>query len=302
MKNSTQLIIVFATLIGINLQSHSTKAQNLIVNGGLETAVFSGWPYGVIFPAYPEVLNSWSAVTTDGEFMFDTTGLPHTGTGFMSVLQNAGANMATNWLNAAFEFDGYDRAMQLIPVEANKEYTLKFWVRSGEGLRYAGYGAGTYLVQVEQFLPSPEVIGTYQGLTTAEWEDKDYNFVTGSSCTKIAILFSGMGSDAVDVWVDDISLYQENESGIENASSAASISVYPNPASGQVHLQWKDAPFGSVILKLVNAFGQVAYTQEEVIRDANYNPVIPLNVPPGMYLLQIIYNGNNLLHKNIMVQ
>src|ERR1044071_9269282 len=98
MKNYILQKIILSTLILIVIILNSAFSQNLLQNAGFETATV-GLPFGTSLPAFPAVLDDWSAVNTDGEFLYDAT-LPHSGTGFMSVLQNAGANPVTDWLGA----------------------------------------------------------------------------------------------------------------------------------------------------------------------------------------------------------
>ena len=44
--------------------------QNLILNPGFETAM-TGPPIGDPLPPYPNVLDHWTAVNVDGEFIFN---------------------------------------------------------------------------------------------------------------------------------------------------------------------------------------------------------------------------------------
>jgi hypothetical protein len=222
MKKLTILFLFVCTM------SH---AQNLILNGGFETATV-GLPTGTPFPPYPTFLDEWSAVTTDGEFMYDAT-LAHTGTGFMSVLQNAGANPRTFWLGLPPDFGGYDRAVQIVAVDPSTSYNLKFWVRSGEGLRYAGYGDGNLLVQIEQFSPSANVIDSMSVFTPDTWQQAEMNFTTGTFCTEIAVLFSSYDFLAVDAWVDDIVLELATD---VRETALVEVSVFPNPTTNELNL------------------------------------------------------------------
>jgi len=260
-------------------------SQNLAQNGGFETATV-GLPNGTSFPAFPQTLDFWSAVNTDGEFLYDAS-LPHDGTGFMSVLQNAGANPATDWLGAPSDFSGYDRTIQLISVSGNATYTLRFWVRSGEGLRYDTYGAGTFFAQVEQYLPVPAPIDTIQGNTTADWEFHSLTFTTDASCTQIAILFSGFGADNNDVWIDDVEILEGKATGTNEFISSAGFSVYPNPSTGNFFIDLKNFSSSHVEINVFNELGQQVYEQDENGKAGNLTEEIQLDAPPGIYFLQL---------------
>lgn len=180
------------------------RAQNLLVNAGFETATV-GLPGGTPIPAYPATLNSWSAVTVDGEYIYDLT-RAHSGTGFLSVLQNAGANPVTPWLGM-FSPGGYDRAGQRVAILPSTQYQLSFWYKYGDGSRYT-YGAGSTVLQVEQLLPTNATIHSQVIPTTASWQYFSVNFTTGPAATDIIVLFSGVGPGNVDIWIDDAELIQ----------------------------------------------------------------------------------------------
>src|SRR6185503_21078158 len=109
MKSKITSLIYFISSAVI-LQPAISNSQNLILNGGFETATDVGWPYGNSLTPYPFFTDGWAAVDVDGEFMYSDT-LAHTGTGFLSVLQNAGANPVVDWLGIS-SGGGYDRAIQ----------------------------------------------------------------------------------------------------------------------------------------------------------------------------------------------
>jgi hypothetical protein len=219
----------------ILLMTLTVRAQNLVLNGGFETATV-GLPGGTPFPAYPTFLNNWSAVDIDGEFMYDLS-LAHTGTGFMSVLNNPGGNPVLPWLASGWNSTyGYDRAVQIVNVSPSTPYQLQFWCRSGAGLRYGGYDDGTLLVQVEEVTPVPATITTFTMTTPAAWQPASITFVTGSSCTSIAILFSVYDVGAADAWVDDVDLQEGKPTSVPSSQAAMGISVYQSMVSGELRV------------------------------------------------------------------
>lgn len=217
------------------LNSASLPAQNLIINGGFETATV-GIPTGTPLSAYPTWLDNWSAVNVDGEFMYDLS-YAHTGTGFLSVLNNQGGNPVAAWLGAPWSTSfGYDRAIQIVPVSPSTAYELQFWVRSGAGLRYGGYDEGDALVQVEQLAPTPDTIVSYSVYTPLAWQQYGFTFITGSTCTSVAILFSIYGTDAGDAWFDDVDLHVGKLTMTNLMSRSVAPSVYPTFFSGELKI------------------------------------------------------------------
>ena len=182
----------------------SATAQNLILNGGFETATV-GVPTGTPFPFYPTTLDSWSAVNTDGEFILGPS-QAYTGNGFMSMLENGGQNPGTGWLGGGGPSLGYDRGVQEVDVASSTWYILRYWYRAGDGSRY-GYGAGNALIQVEEVLPTFASIATAQHPATSSWQEDSILFVTGAATSRIMVLFSALGAGTTDTWYDDLDLH-----------------------------------------------------------------------------------------------
>ena len=234
-KLLSKLILTFLSVSGLSsFNIKNVTAQNLILNGGFETAIV-GLPTGTPLPPYPSLLDNWSAVNTDGEFMYDIS-LAHSGTGFMSMLQNPGGNPAASWLGAPFAGGGYDRAVQIVNVSPSTSYQLQFWLRSGAGLRYASYDEGTALVQVEEFSPLPATITSFTMYTPLTWTQASVTFVTGSACTSIAVLFSIYDPDASDVWIDEVDLHLSKPTSVNLSSPAETLSVFQNTSSDELNI------------------------------------------------------------------
>ncbi|MBK8845960.1 MAG: carbohydrate binding domain-containing protein [Bacteroidetes bacterium] len=202
--------------------SLNSFAQNLVLNAGFETANV-GLPFGSPIPFFPNVLDNWSAVNVDGEFMFDLS-LAHSGTGFLSVLNNPNGNPQLPWLGTTNNGNGFDRVMQVVNVMPNTTYQLSFWVRHGDGLRYGGYDDGTLLVEVEEFTAVQQVIDSFHIDLTTAWTSYQYSFTTLPGTTSIALLFSCFGVDAADAWIDDVEVsIQGGAAPVVNFSSTDSV-------------------------------------------------------------------------------
>lgn len=273
----------------------SSNAQNLVLNGGFETAV-SPLPGGTSVPPYPAFLDDWSAANTDGEFIFDLT-LAHTGTGFFSVLQNAGACPQTYWLGAASVFGGYDRVLQIIPVTASTTYQFSCWIRSGNSLRYSGYSDGNALIQIEEFAPVPAPLDSVSFFTPPSWGNLTRTFTTGPSCTAIAILFSGYSVNNVDVWVDDVSL--TTETGFNNNYSGSYISVSPNPFEDEliVYSTKKPGIQLPVKIKMFDVSGREVLSKELSVN----RKLITVNLNKGIYFVYI-YTADGIEIKKVVKQ
>jgi hypothetical protein len=231
-KNYSKKIIIYFSFA---FYAGSVTAQNLILNGGFETATV-GIPTGTPLTPYPTLLDNWSAVNVDGEFMYDLS-YAHTGTGFLSVLNNPAGNPVTAWLGAPWAISfGYDRAIQVVPVSQSTLYELQFWLRSGAGIRYSGYDEGTALVQVEQLTPAPDTIVSFSVYTPLAWQQFGFTFITGSTCTSVAILFSIYDTDASDAWFDDVDLHLAKMTTTNPLPRSGAASVYPTFFSAELKI------------------------------------------------------------------
>ncbi|HLG35660.1 MAG TPA: T9SS type A sorting domain-containing protein [Bacteroidia bacterium] len=286
-RKSYSKAIIF--LISMVLYADSVPAQNLIINGGFETATV-GIPGGTSLPAYPTWLDNWSAVNVDGEFIYDLS-YPHSGTGFLSVLQNAGGNPVSTWLGAPWSNGfGYDRAVQIVSVTPSTVYQLQFWARSGAGIRYGGYDEGTVLLQVEQFSPSPDTIGSFTVYTPLAWQQSGYTFTTGSTCTAVAILFSIYDTDAADAWIDDVDLHVGKPTLIHSVSGFNFPSVFPTLFSDELKINSGTEDEVTMVIYDTNA--------QKIIQKSftDYTSLNTENISKGIYFYTL--RSKNGLIKN----
>lgn len=251
--------MLFWSILALN----AAHAQNLVVNGGFETASV-GVPGGTPFPAYPATLDGWGAVNTDGEFIL-YPGMAHTGNGFMSVLENGGQNPAMPWTGAANSFMGYDRAVQVVPVLPGQPYVLRFWYRAGDGSRY-GYGAGDAFVQVERHAPGFGEIADRQMAATAEWQQDSITFNTGTGTTEVILLFSAVGSGPTDTWYDDVELELKNGIAAGLAPAQANMGWVYEPGAARLIIQAPAGTSGEGVT-LVDAAGRRVPTPVERMAD-----------------------------------
>jgi hypothetical protein len=289
MKNF-KINFLFYCIAILLMQAQKAVSQNLILNGDFETATV-GLPGGTSLSSYPTFVNNWAAVNVDGEFIYDAT-LAHTGTGFLSVLQNTGGNPVAPWLGNAGS-GGYDRAIQIINVQPATNYKLQLWLRSGAGLRYPGYDEGTAFIQVEQFAPVSLVMDTFTVYTPANWQQSTFYFTTGSLCTSIALLLSVFDIDAADAWFDDIELTVDESSGLQTNMSANSAVVYPTIFNDQLTI--KTSTSGEHTFALFDAMSKIILKQNFI----NSFTFESKNLAPGIYFYEINNKERNITGKVI---
>jgi len=93
------------------------------------------------------------------------------------------------------------------------------------------------------------------------------------------------------------------QSGIDNAASADGYSVYPNPSNGTFTIQFAHSTLikgGMAQITLVNMLGQIIHTQ--MVGDTENPVIISLKgISPGMYIIEIQLNDEQLLRKPIII-
>ncbi|MCB0705538.1 MAG: T9SS type A sorting domain-containing protein [Saprospiraceae bacterium] len=276
MKKSL-LFLVFCLFSG----SISLNAQNLVLNPGFETATV-GPPTGTPIPTYPEYIDNWTAVTVDGEFIYEPT-LAHSGDGFLSVLQNSSQNLGEPWLNGAgTTATGYDRAAQVIPVSPQTEYNLSFWYQGGNGIRY-GYTEGDLIIQVEEVVPEfEEIFADSVFASSGAWQQYSQTFTTGDNTTEIILMFAPKGAANIDVWVDDIVLERVIMSNLQSTDISSDLVLYPNPATAEIIME-SSLDLSGFTWQVSNVAGQI----QSVSMQQNGKQLIfdTHNLASGMYYI-----------------
>ena len=70
------------------------------------------------------------------------------------------------------------------------------------------------------------------------------------------------------------------------------VKVYPNPTSGIIHLVVQTIERSTPIrIRIYNLLGEVVYSND--LTGKNTDEITFVNIPPGMYQLQVI-QGNNI--------
>ncbi|MEP7265426.1 MAG: T9SS type A sorting domain-containing protein, partial [Bacteroidota bacterium] len=90
-----------------------------------------------------------------------------------------------------------------------------------------------------------------------------------------------------DTGLHDVNYYKSTVSGVTEQNTAASFSLYPNPAENVLHLQLsKNNTVNNV--KIFNFYGQLVMESTAVIDVVDVS-----RLTKGMYVIQVIdFNGN----------
>ncbi len=123
--------------------------------------------------------------------------------------------------------------------------------------------------------------------------------MTSDSAVVIVGSMTGVGEGDLAVFVtkvgpnEDLPTTTDNPSqthlvGLEESGLLLSLSVYPNPSSNYVKVDWQENEYGT--LKIRNTLGQLSY--ETRLNPNESNTIDVQNWPSGIYFFSIEYKGN----------
>lgn len=155
-------------------------------------------------------------------------------------------------------------------------------------------GVLIYLKKGNSYLDSTTVVFNtsqdYQGFSKA------IRNRTNQEADTIQILIISNHTDNI-LTVDNLSLTDE-PAATNNKRSQSSFSVYPNPASGKVHLKLNNHPGEKAALKVLNTHGKIIFNKS---LSGNRATVNLNNHQPGIYYLRVRTKAKTY-RKKIIVQ
>ena len=98
-----------------------------------------------------------------------------------------------------------------------------------------------------------------------------------------------------DIRIDNISISEIITTSNKNTESERRITVYPNPSSEHVYVEFSKALEQNMQLKLVNILGQVT-VEQQIPANENRSRLEIAHLTSGVYLLQIFDQEGNLQH------
>lgn len=89
--------------------------------------------------------------------------------------------------------------------------------------------------------------------------------------------------------------------GVSDLSAEVKLSVYPNPASHEVTLEFGEIPAGFCNIELVNISGQKVFTTSEKLNYGRNKISVPTsNLPSGIYMLRATGEGFSKMEKLVI--
>jgi hypothetical protein len=100
-----------------------------------------------------------------------------------------------------------------------------------------------------------------------------------------------------------IKYYYENYNDLAVITPAKNnnITIYPNPSSGQLNIQWKEANGAKAAISIVNAAGQLVYSDAFNWKQSTESISIA-NLQAGIYWVNIADNTGNVIYRQSVVK
>lgn len=135
---------------------------------------------------------------------------------------------------------------------------------------------------------------TVNSNTNPQWDSTTLTIPGGSD--SVFIDFRGYYNQDNGIFIDNVTVTGTSTVGVDNMeTSAATISVYPNPSNGVFQLKISNYELGNNnTLELYNILGEQVYheTMKQVQED---NAINTSNLPNGIYLYKVINETGSLV-------
>jgi len=176
---------------------------------------------------------------------------------------------------------------------------------------FSGFGMPSSADTVALYLligsPDPALAGSkrllldYRGSEYSNdntWRKHTVSVSSATGTCYLAIRYKTI-NNWLDVKFDNIKISATTATSIYTKSlQQEGIGVYPNPASGELNIQFNDQPAVPVLIKIYNLLGELQ-TEQKVIGDKS----LPLNLKNGTYFYSIITDdGEQCKSGKLMVQ
>jgi hypothetical protein len=105
--------------------------------------------------------------------------------------------------------------------------------------------------------------------------------------------------------LDAVAVIHQLPLSVQKDNHTINFQIYPNPVfkHQKLNINLYSNNFDKVIFELINANGNLIYSQQEIIQTHAWNNLIinfPLDVKPGMYFFKIFYHNEIIVQKVII--
>jgi hypothetical protein len=155
----------------------------------------------------------------------------------------------------------------------------------------AGSALATRALQTASFYPK-----------TNEWKSADVDLNAFNGKPEVIVAFVATSAYGNNLFIDNISIYNQTNSGIENTVSENTVSIYPNPAENTVNFNLNITKNEEVNYTIYNSLGQVVAQMSlgELTSGNHIQNVDISNFAKGVYSINIVVGGEIFNQKLIV--
>jgi hypothetical protein len=269
--------LLFAALV----ISCSASAQNLIINGSLETNTATGNSYNLSGNWPSVVSNSWEI---DGGVMSLVTsnGCGPASDGNWFVTNCPGCSIFASYLAFSLKLT--------TPLVSGNQYTVSF------DKKYCGDSTLIDIGSTNDSVLIGTAIHTFAGPTSSTWSHESYVFIASASDSYLTVNATIPVSSSGFLALDNFKLVT-GAVGIDEPEDQTAFSIYPNPAKDKFTVALKTG-FTNARLEIVNLLGEKIYEENKI--NAPGKEIHPETLSAGIYFVKIFDGAKQSIQKLII--
>ncbi len=305
-----KLIFLFASL----LAALSFRGQsNLVPNPSFESVINCPTNIGQLYNT-----SDWidpTSCTSDYFHQCGTSGSGVPNNAFGSEMARTGQGYAGfyTYNSSTSDLREFIQVKLIDTLESGKKYLVSFWVSLADNLHYATRTIGAYFSSTPvsgppcTLLPfTPQILNDTNNPLTSKtgWREvTDTLFATGGElyitignfsddANSDTVFVGGAGWDGSHYFIDDISVVDIGWVGTnEQLINDYGVNVYPNPAEGQITLDFKSIPQpgGDLRIEFYDALGR-RVGEKQLDKSLRSQEISVADLQEGIYLFRIICN------------
>jgi len=264
-------------------------------------------PYIEDFEAGTGILANWSLQNTDSENTWEITnqtgvsgnhslrlGNRYNPAGQIDEVMSKTINMSDTTVSIAISFK-YAYARR----NTGNDERLSLWISNdcGESWSLRAMLNG-------EFETAPYTTADWYPSSAAQWQEVIVDNITQShyvSNFRFKFKFESDGGN--NIYIDDINIGNSQSLSVENFVNDANVSLFPNPATDEVHIRIESAVPFDYDLTIFNTIGQSVFSADNRYF-AGGSDQLNINtgaLPSGVYLVNIQTRGGNKIVKRLVI-
>ena len=202
----------------------------------------------------------------------------------------------TNIINASITFQ-----LAFAARSASSSDQLKVFASNNCGsqwnIRYTkdGLGLATAGIQSATFVPTQ----------TSQWRLETVNIsgVTYNNKPNVRFKFEYLQNTGNNIYIDDINITGTSTVGIQDVEFLATVSVYPNPASGSSVISFNLSEPSQMLIEVIDIAGRVVeMVESKKLNAGEYQYAFGSGLSEGIYFVRFQSNENDLTKKVIFTK